>query len=254
MYQIDNKQFGMFTAQLRREKNMTQKELGERLFVSDKTVSKWERGLSMPNVSLLIPMAEILGVTVTELLRGSRICENVSMDIREVERLVTCSVDMSLKEREQDRKQKKKWIFIYGVSVLLIAAEMVLLWLNGFLNESGNSVFLVEGLMILFGAWVCIFIKETLPGYYDEHKISFVSDGVFRMNIPGIHLNNSNWPHIVKWLRIDILTIGLLFPAGYFIAQKILGRDGIGQTGPVFLLVLLIGIFVPIYYVGKRYE
>ena len=72
-YQMDNKKFGEFIAQLRKEKRLTQKELADRLFISDKAVSKWERGLSMPNVSMLIPMAEILGVTVTELLRGERL-------------------------------------------------------------------------------------------------------------------------------------------------------------------------------------
>lgn len=46
MYQIDNVKFGEFVAYLRKERNMTQRELAERLFVSDKTVSKWERGVS----------------------------------------------------------------------------------------------------------------------------------------------------------------------------------------------------------------
>lgn len=67
MYQIDNEKFGQFLSDLRKEKSMTQKELADRLFVSDKTVSKWERGNSMPNVTLLIPIADVLGITVTEL-------------------------------------------------------------------------------------------------------------------------------------------------------------------------------------------
>lgn len=67
MYQIDNEKFGQFLSDLRKEKSMTQKELADKLFVSDKTVSKWERGNSMPNVTLLIPIADVLGITVTEL-------------------------------------------------------------------------------------------------------------------------------------------------------------------------------------------
>ena len=51
MFRIDNQKFGAFVAELRREKGMTQKELAERLFVSDKAVSKWERGLSLPDIS-----------------------------------------------------------------------------------------------------------------------------------------------------------------------------------------------------------
>lgn len=67
MYQIDNEKFGQFLSDLRKEKSMTQKELADRLFVSDKTVSKWERENSMPNVTLLIPIADVLGITVTAL-------------------------------------------------------------------------------------------------------------------------------------------------------------------------------------------
>ena len=73
MYQISNEKFGLFVTELRKKKNLTQKDLAEKLYVSDKTVSKWERGLSMPNVVLLIPIADILDVTVTELLRGEKI-------------------------------------------------------------------------------------------------------------------------------------------------------------------------------------
>ena len=59
---------------------MTQKELAQRLFVSDKAVSKWERGLSMPDVALLAPLSELLGVTVTELLRGQRTQERETLE------------------------------------------------------------------------------------------------------------------------------------------------------------------------------
>ena len=51
MYELDKAAFGRFLAQLRREKGMTQKELAATLYVSDKAVSKWERGLSVPDIS-----------------------------------------------------------------------------------------------------------------------------------------------------------------------------------------------------------
>lgn len=89
MYEIDKARFGAFVAGLRREGGMTQKELAQRLFVSDKAVSKWERGLSMPDVALLAPLSELLGVTVTELLRGQRTQERETLEAGEVERLVS---------------------------------------------------------------------------------------------------------------------------------------------------------------------
>ena len=71
MFDIDKQRFGEFLAALRREKGLTQKELAQRLYLSDKAVSKWERGLSLPDVTLLIPLSQALGVTVTELLESA---------------------------------------------------------------------------------------------------------------------------------------------------------------------------------------
>ena len=71
-FEIDKEQFGAFVAQLRKEKGLTQKALAEQLYVSDKAVSKWERSLSLPDVTLLHPLADVLGVTVEELLACKR--------------------------------------------------------------------------------------------------------------------------------------------------------------------------------------
>lgn len=69
---MDENKIGQFIVELRKEKNMTQKELAEQLHITDKAVSKWERGLSCPDISLLSPLAEILGVTTGELLNGQK--------------------------------------------------------------------------------------------------------------------------------------------------------------------------------------
>ena len=69
---LQKTEFGNFVSSLRKEKGITQKELARQLFVSDKAVSKWETGQSIPDVALLIPLAEILGVTVAELLECHR--------------------------------------------------------------------------------------------------------------------------------------------------------------------------------------
>lgn len=67
MDQISNEKVGQFIACLRREQQLTQRQLAERLYVSDKAVSKWERGESLPSVALLMPLARCLGVSVNEL-------------------------------------------------------------------------------------------------------------------------------------------------------------------------------------------
>lgn len=69
---MNNVKMGLFISELRKSHQMTQKELSAKLNVSDKAVSKWERGLSCPDISLLSPISDILGVTTTELLNGER--------------------------------------------------------------------------------------------------------------------------------------------------------------------------------------
>lgn len=76
---MEKRTIGKFIAILRKANGMTQKELGDRLYVSDKTVSRWENDESLPELNLIPTIAEIFGVTTDELLRGernSRTCEN----------------------------------------------------------------------------------------------------------------------------------------------------------------------------------
>ena len=69
---MEKKTIGKFISALRKANGMTQKELGEKLFVSDKTVSRWECDECTPELSLIPSIAEIFGITTDELLRGER--------------------------------------------------------------------------------------------------------------------------------------------------------------------------------------
>lgn len=69
---MDNMKTGCLIKALRKEKGMTQKELADRLHVTDRAVSKWERGLCAPDLALLEPLAQALGVSIVELLQGER--------------------------------------------------------------------------------------------------------------------------------------------------------------------------------------
>ena len=67
---MDVQKFGRFISQKRKEKKMTQMQMGEKLGVTGKTISRWENGNYMPDIALLIPIADLLDVTVNELLNG----------------------------------------------------------------------------------------------------------------------------------------------------------------------------------------
>ena len=78
---MNNKKIGLFIASLRKDKGLTQKELADKLYISDQAVSKWERGLSMPDVGLLGKLSEYLDVSVSEILKGERIKDKKDKNI-----------------------------------------------------------------------------------------------------------------------------------------------------------------------------
>ena len=118
MYELDKAAFGHFLAQLRREKGMTQKELAATLYVSDKAVSKWERGLSVPDISLLVPLAEQLNVTVAELLQGRRVEEEQRFTREETEDLIRKALTFSAEPPERRQARTKKYLPVFGAEYI----------------------------------------------------------------------------------------------------------------------------------------
>ena len=70
---MDQEKIGKFIFELRKEKKMTQQELADKIGVTDRAISKWENGRGMPDLSLMKPLCEILGITLNELISGERI-------------------------------------------------------------------------------------------------------------------------------------------------------------------------------------
>lgn len=249
MHELDNEKFGVFLALLRKEKGMTQKDLAEKLYISDKAVSKWERGLSMPDVALLPPLSELLGVTIAELLKGERVSRQ--MDLDEVEELVSGSLNLS--DRGEKRKLNRWWAARYAVCALVAAAELLVLWRFGYKGEMWKDLLLVEGFAFGFGAWFCLFAREKLPAYYDGDRIGAISDGIFRMNLPGVRFNNSNWPHILNAGRVSMMAVSLGFPPLYLFTRYWFFELWEYVRLPL-LLAACLSFVVPMMIAGKRYE
>lgn len=70
---MNQEKIGNFILELRKEKNMTQQELADKIGVTDKAISKWENGRGMPDLSLMKPLCKELGITINELISGERI-------------------------------------------------------------------------------------------------------------------------------------------------------------------------------------
>lgn len=105
---------GKFIAEERKRKGYTQKQLAEILGISDKTISKWERGNGFPEVSLLLPLCEELDVTVNELLTGERVSEE---DYRK-----KAEENMVNLVKEAQESKKKITLSVMVIVLTLIAA------------------------------------------------------------------------------------------------------------------------------------
>ncbi len=111
---MDAKITGSFIAQLRKQRGLTQKELAEKLEVTDKAISRWETGKGMPETSLLKPLAEILGVSVGELLAGKM------LEVSQIKEQTDKILLESLEEPDDEAQLRRilRYVFI-GVIVAM---------------------------------------------------------------------------------------------------------------------------------------
>lgn len=102
---MDAQKFGTFIAQCRKEKGMTQSELAAKIMVTDKAVSRWERGKGFPDINLLLPLAEALEVSVFELMHSERQKEKAQLfqDDTVIVHLMENAVEMNKQNKQQDR-------------------------------------------------------------------------------------------------------------------------------------------------------
>lgn len=254
MYEIDKEKFGAFVSQLRKEQGMTQKELSKKVFVSDKAVSKWERGLSMPDISVLIPLSQALGVTVTELLECQRL-KQTAIDSGRVEELMHKVITYSEETPGERQKRRRQETVLFAVSLVVSVLELLGLRVWGYdWEQISLHLFTYEGLFFVFGGYFCFFSKDKLPEYYDKYKIDAYSDGIFRMNMPGIHFNNRNWLAIKRAAIRGMTISAMVFPALYFLCgllvPVIVDRAFVFICLPLFFIVL----FGPMYAAARKFE
>lgn len=252
MYEINKREFGAFVAELRKEQGMTQKDLAEKLFISDKAISKWETGVSIPDVSLLIPLSELLGVTVTELLQCRRGAE--ALDTDQVEKLLKTAVSYAEEDQRSSRPNWRKQLPKY--LLFAIAAAIETLAVLFFFRESpqASNLMLMQVMMIAFCGYFMLVLQEKLPDYYDQNRIQYFSDGFLRMNLPGITYNNRNWPHIRKTLIRSSQAIAFVYPVIFALSELLIPQEWAFAKVFTILIPVLGGLFVPMYIAGKKHQ
>lgn len=158
---MNQEKIGKFIAECRKKNNLTQEKLAEQLGISDRAVSKWERGLNLPDASLMLELSKIFDISVNELLNGEIIEKNNYMEKAE-EKL------LELQERNNDFTKRLlflEYIIGFGSSIIFITlifiASFVELdyWIKGILIVIGCIIF-------IFG--ICNSLKiEQVAGYYE---------------------------------------------------------------------------------------
>lgn len=168
---MDQIKIGKFIADERKRKGYTQKQLSGKLEISDKTISKWERGNGFPEVSLLLPLCNELEITVNELLSGERVSEE---DYRK-----KAEENMVNLVREA-QESKKKIILSAIVAGLTIIAALPLIMISGMLemeNWLRVTIIIIGGVVVFGGiAVACVLDRDAGAFECPECNNRFVPD------------------------------------------------------------------------------
>jgi transcriptional regulator with XRE-family HTH domain len=122
---MDATRFGLFVAEMRKEKHMTQAELAAKIKVTDKAVSRWERGLGFPDINLLEPLAEALGVSILELMKSEKVVET-NIPCNDADMIVADAIKVAEHQKLIEQRKEKRLIFI-AIGVVAILSNFALL-------------------------------------------------------------------------------------------------------------------------------
>ena len=168
---MDQIKIGKFIADERKRKGYTQKQLSEKLEISDKTISKWERGNGFPEVSLLLPLCNELEITVNELLSGERVSEE-DYRMKAEENMV------NLVREAQESKRKIIISAIIAFFSLLASMPLFIIAQAGMVNTEIQAILIAIGLIVLFGGIIIACVIDNEAGAFEcpDCKTRFVPD------------------------------------------------------------------------------
>ncbi len=168
---MDQIKIGKFIADERKRKGYTQKQLSEKLEISDKTISKWERGNGFPEVSLLLPLCNELEITVNELLSGERVSEE---DYRK-------KAEENMVNLVREAQESKKKIIISAIVAffsLLASMPLFVIAKIGMFDIQTQVILIIIGVVVLFGGIIIACVLDNEAGAFEcpDCKTRFVPD------------------------------------------------------------------------------
>ena len=140
---MDQLKIGKFIAECRKQKQLTQLQLADKLGITDKAISKWERGIAMPDTSIMLELCDILCISVNELLNGERI--NMEKSNEKNEQLL---LDMA---KELETKNKTIWSSMWVIMIVSMTALIAGIFIAAFLIPEGIwQLVTILGICIVF--------------------------------------------------------------------------------------------------------
>lgn len=133
---MDNIKTGSFIREKRKEKGFTQKDIAERLNVTDRAISKWERGLCAPDIALLEPLSKILEVSISDLISG----EESQAENKNNEKIIVETINYSNREMTIKTKRLKKELIIISLVAGLVVLTFLVYGFSSVIFQRGNPV------------------------------------------------------------------------------------------------------------------
>jgi len=158
---MDLIKIGKFIASCRKNKNITQEQLAEKLYITDRAVSKWERGLSLPDADKMLDLCNILDINVNELLNGEKI------DMKDYEKK-TEELLLEL-ARQEEIKNKKMMMDMWIISITSILFYVGIITLALYTLEEGTVLGIVISVSTTFLVAILFYALklEVDAGYYE---------------------------------------------------------------------------------------
>ena len=149
---MDAKKLGQFIAELRKEKEMTQAELASKLHVTDKAVSKWERGLGLPDINSIEPLADALGISVAEVMQAKRIPDD-HVTQENASEMLTNAFDMVKQQRKLERKHHTLILVGVLLAIMLLFLGDTMGWMGMFFVVAPCLCVALSISLVIYGIW-----------------------------------------------------------------------------------------------------
>lgn len=169
---MDQIKIGKFIATLRKEKDLTQEQLGEKLGVTNKTISRWENGNYMPDIEMLSLLAKEFDVSINELISGERLLLD---DIKKAadNNLITVLNNSTFTLKEKIAFFKKKWLREHIATIILCIVVWIGIMLRVALN---NSYALLCAIGSILAMLFYVVLYNRMMVYVENHAYRATSD------------------------------------------------------------------------------